>query len=160
MNATNTNPETLECNGHPAGPSDAMGETVYCDGSCRQPVKPVEPVATKFVPGEEVYVSSAMAMSRRQLKVVERLTATRVVLTDGSAFHLKTLREVGNHYGRLVEKATPELRAVEGLRESREALRGLLYKIDERNKKALSLEGAALARATELATELNKLLEG
>ena len=23
------------CEGHPAGPSDAMGETVYCDGSCQ-----------------------------------------------------------------------------------------------------------------------------
>lgn len=25
-----------ECEGHPAGPSDPMGETVYCDGSCRR----------------------------------------------------------------------------------------------------------------------------
>jgi hypothetical protein len=24
-----------ECNGHPAGPSDQMGTTVFCDGSCR-----------------------------------------------------------------------------------------------------------------------------
>lgn len=24
-----------ECEGHPAGPYEAMGETVYCDGSCR-----------------------------------------------------------------------------------------------------------------------------
>lgn len=24
-----------ECEGHPAGPFDPMGETVYCDGSCR-----------------------------------------------------------------------------------------------------------------------------
>ena len=24
-----------ECPGHPAGPSDPMGETVYCDGSCQ-----------------------------------------------------------------------------------------------------------------------------
>lgn len=24
-----------ECNGHPAGPFDPMGQTVYCDGSCR-----------------------------------------------------------------------------------------------------------------------------
>jgi hypothetical protein len=23
------------CEGHPAGPLDPMGETVYCDGSCR-----------------------------------------------------------------------------------------------------------------------------
>jgi hypothetical protein len=23
-----------ECEGHPAGPYDRMGETVYCDGSC------------------------------------------------------------------------------------------------------------------------------
>lgn len=23
-----------ECPGHPAGPFDPMGETVYCDGSC------------------------------------------------------------------------------------------------------------------------------
>lgn len=23
-----------ECEGHPAGPNDPMGETVYCDGSC------------------------------------------------------------------------------------------------------------------------------
>lgn len=27
--------ETNECNGHPAGPYDPMGQTVYCDGSCR-----------------------------------------------------------------------------------------------------------------------------
>lgn len=25
-----------ECLGHPAGPLDPMGETVYCDGSCRK----------------------------------------------------------------------------------------------------------------------------
>ena len=25
-----------ECLGHPAGPGDPMGETVYCDGSCRR----------------------------------------------------------------------------------------------------------------------------
>jgi hypothetical protein len=24
-----------ECDGHPAGPNDPMGVTVYCDGSCR-----------------------------------------------------------------------------------------------------------------------------
>lgn len=24
-----------ECEGHPAGPSDPMGQTVYCDGTCR-----------------------------------------------------------------------------------------------------------------------------
>jgi hypothetical protein len=24
-----------ECEGHPSGPFDPMGETVYCDGSCR-----------------------------------------------------------------------------------------------------------------------------
>jgi hypothetical protein len=24
-----------ECQGHPAGPYDPMGETVYCDGTCR-----------------------------------------------------------------------------------------------------------------------------
>lgn len=24
-----------ECEGHPAGPYDPMGVTVYCDGSCR-----------------------------------------------------------------------------------------------------------------------------
>jgi hypothetical protein len=24
-----------KCEGHPAGPDDPMGETVYCDGSCR-----------------------------------------------------------------------------------------------------------------------------
>lgn len=24
------------CDGHPAGPSDPMGETVYCDGSCNK----------------------------------------------------------------------------------------------------------------------------
>lgn len=27
--------EQRECRGHPAGTSDPMGETVYCDGSCR-----------------------------------------------------------------------------------------------------------------------------
>jgi hypothetical protein len=26
---------TLECEGHPAGPYDPAGETVYCDGTCR-----------------------------------------------------------------------------------------------------------------------------
>lgn len=25
---------TPTCEGHPAGPLDPMGETVYCDGSC------------------------------------------------------------------------------------------------------------------------------
>lgn len=25
-----------ECEGHPAGPCDPMGETVYCDGTCRK----------------------------------------------------------------------------------------------------------------------------
>lgn len=25
-----------ECNGHPAGPGEPMGQTVYCDGSCRK----------------------------------------------------------------------------------------------------------------------------
>jgi hypothetical protein len=24
-----------DCEGHPAGPFDPLGETVYCDGSCR-----------------------------------------------------------------------------------------------------------------------------
>lgn len=28
--------EAPECKGHPAGPHDAMGSTVYCDGSCRK----------------------------------------------------------------------------------------------------------------------------
>lgn len=27
-------PEPAECEGHPAGPFDPMGETTYCDGSC------------------------------------------------------------------------------------------------------------------------------
>ena len=27
-------PAAVECQGHPAGPFDAMGSTVYCDGSC------------------------------------------------------------------------------------------------------------------------------
>lgn len=27
--------ENAECEGHPAGEFDPMGETVYCDGSCR-----------------------------------------------------------------------------------------------------------------------------
>lgn len=27
-----------ECEGHPAGPLDPMGETVYCDGRCRRDV--------------------------------------------------------------------------------------------------------------------------
>lgn len=27
--------EARECEGHPAGPFDPMGQTVYCDGSCR-----------------------------------------------------------------------------------------------------------------------------
>jgi len=25
-----------DCKGHPPGPFDPMGETVYCDGSCRR----------------------------------------------------------------------------------------------------------------------------
>lgn len=28
--------EAAECQGHPAGPFDPMGQTVYCDGSCRR----------------------------------------------------------------------------------------------------------------------------
>lgn len=28
-------PADPECEGHPAGAFDAMGETVYCDGSCK-----------------------------------------------------------------------------------------------------------------------------
>lgn len=28
--------EEPECEGHPAGPNDPIGVTVYCDGSCRQ----------------------------------------------------------------------------------------------------------------------------
>jgi hypothetical protein len=28
-------PADDECEGHPAGPFDPMGETVYCDGTCR-----------------------------------------------------------------------------------------------------------------------------
>lgn len=28
--------DQVECEGHPAGPFDPMGETVYCDGSCRR----------------------------------------------------------------------------------------------------------------------------
>ena len=27
--------EAAECEGHPAGEFDRMGETVYCDGTCR-----------------------------------------------------------------------------------------------------------------------------
>jgi hypothetical protein len=27
--------EPASCEGHPAGPYDPMGETVYCDGSCQ-----------------------------------------------------------------------------------------------------------------------------
>lgn len=27
--------EARECEGHPAGEFDPMGQTVYCDGSCR-----------------------------------------------------------------------------------------------------------------------------
>lgn len=27
--------DETECQGHPAGPFDPMGETVFCDGSCR-----------------------------------------------------------------------------------------------------------------------------
>lgn len=30
-----SSPRPAECEGHPAGPFDAMGETVYCDGTCR-----------------------------------------------------------------------------------------------------------------------------
>jgi hypothetical protein len=30
------NDELNGCEGHEAGPFDPMGETVYCDGSCRQ----------------------------------------------------------------------------------------------------------------------------
>lgn len=28
--------EVRECDGHPAGPYDPMGQTVYCDGSCQR----------------------------------------------------------------------------------------------------------------------------
>jgi len=31
--------EALECKGHPAGPLDPMGQTVYCDGTCSQPAR-------------------------------------------------------------------------------------------------------------------------
>lgn len=27
--------DNRECQGHPAGPFDPMGQTVYCDGTCR-----------------------------------------------------------------------------------------------------------------------------
>jgi hypothetical protein len=27
--------ECNQCEGHPAGPRDSMGETTYCDGSCK-----------------------------------------------------------------------------------------------------------------------------
>lgn len=30
--------DARECRGHPVGPYDPMGETVYCDGSCLPPV--------------------------------------------------------------------------------------------------------------------------
>lgn len=33
-----------ECEGHPSGPYDAMGVTVYCDGSCRR-------IARRVIPG-------------------------------------------------------------------------------------------------------------
>lgn len=33
-----SDPRHFECQGHPSGPYDPMGVTVYCDGSCRQPV--------------------------------------------------------------------------------------------------------------------------
>ncbi len=39
--------EKPECLGHPAGPYDPMGQTVYCDGSCRTPQKPIVDQATK-----------------------------------------------------------------------------------------------------------------
>lgn len=29
-------PPYKECEGHPAGEHDPMGETVYCDGSCQR----------------------------------------------------------------------------------------------------------------------------
>ena len=29
-------PDAAECKGHPAGSHGVMGETVYCDGSCRR----------------------------------------------------------------------------------------------------------------------------
>ncbi len=28
--------KSKRCEGHPAGPNDPMGQTVYCDGSCRR----------------------------------------------------------------------------------------------------------------------------
>lgn len=27
--------DIIECPGHPAGPFDPMGQTVYCDGTCQ-----------------------------------------------------------------------------------------------------------------------------
>jgi hypothetical protein len=52
------------CEGHPAGPFDAMGETVYCDGSC-QPARcqPARSRArygsryTRFSSGAEVFTN-------------------------------------------------------------------------------------------------------
>jgi hypothetical protein len=35
-NAAASDEAASECEGHPAGPSDPMGETVYCDGTCQQ----------------------------------------------------------------------------------------------------------------------------
>lgn len=40
LEVTDCDEEVHECMGHPAGPFDPMGETVYCDGSCR-PVRRV-----------------------------------------------------------------------------------------------------------------------
>lgn len=31
--------DETECQGHPPGPFDPMGETVFCDGSCRLPAR-------------------------------------------------------------------------------------------------------------------------
>jgi hypothetical protein len=38
METTTTHPE---CPGHPAGPHDPMGQTVYCDGTCQPPIETV-----------------------------------------------------------------------------------------------------------------------
>lgn len=45
-----------ECEGHPAGPYDPMGETFYCDGSCESPVEDTDWVVVVMVGDDREHV--------------------------------------------------------------------------------------------------------
>jgi len=60
-----SNPDA--CQGHPAGPYDPMGQTVYCDGSChvcdRRPAS-IEPGRPAWDAGDMVFVAHIAAPGR------------------------------------------------------------------------------------------------